>query len=243
MTKKNRMKIFWDRVLDILLPPLCLGCESRVSRQHTLCPACWKSVKFITRPFCEQCGFPFEFPVENEPLCGRCLKEKPDFDRARSVLTYEDCSRRIILGLKHGDKTWSAPGIARLMVETGRDMWDTADYIVPVPLHRWRLWKRRFNQSALLGREIARRAGKSFVPDLLIRHKRTRPQSGNAKARRKNITGAFKLNPRWAGKIEGKRILIIDDVYTTGATVNACARVLKKNGAEIVNVLTLARVA
>lgn len=176
-------------------------------------------------------------------LCGGCLRSPPVFDRCRAAFRYDDNSRKIILDLKHGDRTFLAPALARLLYQAGRQLADEADIIVPVPLHRWRLLRRRFNQSALLATELGKLAGKAVLSDAILRHRATHSQGGlSRKARQRNVRGAFRLRPGMRERIAGRRILLVDDVLTTGATTGATARCLLRGGAAAVDVLTLARV-
>jgi ComF family protein len=176
-------------------------------------------------------------------VCGACEAEQPAFDRARSVLVYDSASRGPLLAFKHADRTDAAPTFARLMVRAAAELLPETDLIVPVPLHRRRLLARRFNQSALLAQAIGREASIDAVPDLLVRSRHTPSQGGlSASARRRNVAGAFSLRKGSAEKVDGARMLVVDDVYTTGATVSACAAVLRRAGAVSVDILTLARV-
>jgi len=227
--------------LDALLPPRCLSCSTAVDRQGGLCGPCWSALTFIAPPACACCGLPFEYAVEGEPLCGACIASPPPFARARSVLVYDDASRPLLLGFKHGDRTHAAKPFGVWLARAGADLLADADLLAPVPLHRWRLFLRRYNQAALLAREAGRASGVAVVPDLLVRRRRTRSQGGlDRSGRQRNVAGAFAL--RRAGSVKGKRVVLVDDVLTTGATVGECARVLRRAGAERVDVLTLARV-
>lgn len=229
-------------VLDAVYPPLCISCRASTGEAHGLCAACWSKISFLEGPECARCGLPFEFDPGGETLCGPCHAEPPDFDRARSIMHYDDASKALILALKRADRLDLVPPLARWLERGGRALLAETDVIVPVPLHRWRLWRRRFNQSALLAQKLASATGKPFDPLVLIRIRPT-PSQGempSAKARRKNVRGAFKVaNP---SAIAAKSVLLVDDVYTTGATLNACARALKRAGASKVMVVTLARV-
>jgi len=175
--------------------------------------------------------------------CGGCISEPPDFTSARAPILYDDASRRIVLGFKHADRTHPAPALALWMQRAGVEFWPYTDYIAPVPLHRWRLFKRRYNQAALLANELGRLTQKQVVVDVLLRRRAT-PIQGHLsrKERHANVKGAFALNVRHRDLIEDKSFVLIDDVLTTGATVNECSRVLLKAGAKCVNILTLARV-
>ena len=174
-------------------------------------------------------------------MCGGCAAETPAFDRARAVLRYNGVARSLVLGFKHGDRTHAAPAFADWIGRGGEALLDGADMVTPVPLHRWRLFTRRYNQSGLLAREIAAAWGLDFSPDLLRRTRPTPSQGGlNRRERFLNVRGAFKL--RAERTVEGRRVILVDDVMTTGTTANACARALKRAGAKTVDVLTLARV-
>jgi len=242
--KSNPVRRIGRAMLDIFFPPLCMSCRKRVAEPHALCPACWSAISFIAGAVCAKCGTPFESDPGGETLCGPCHATPHSFDRARSLFKYDDASKGLILGLKHGDRLDHVPGLARWLGRTGLDLLNNSDVIVPVPLHRWRLWKRRYNQAALLGEQLSRWSGKPHIPSILERTRPTPSQGemNSAKARRRNVLGAFKVPPKFRGKVRAKKVLLVDDVFTTGATLDACARALKRAGAERVEVLTLARV-
>ncbi|HEX5280824.1 MAG TPA: ComF family protein [Micropepsaceae bacterium] len=242
--KSNSVRRIGRALLDTFFPPLCMSCRKRVAEPHALCPSCWSAIAFIAGAVCSKCGTPFETDPGGETLCGPCHANPHSFDRARSLFKYDDASRGLILGLKHGDRLDHVPGLTRWLGRTGAELLNNADLIVPVPLHRMRLWKRRYNQAALLAEQLSRWSGKPHVP-LLIQRTRPTPSQGemtSAKARRRNVLGAFKVPPRFRTGVQGKKVLLVDDVFTTGATLDACARALKRAGAARVEVLTLARV-
>jgi ComF family protein len=232
------------RALDLLFPPLCIVCREPVTDPRSLCPDCWSAIRFLDAPMCASCGLPFEIPIAEGTLCAACHARPPSFDRARAVMRYDDASRGAILAFKHGDRLDLVPAFAHWLARTGADLISGAEVIVPVPLHRSRLWMRRFNQSA----EIARALGKStripVASGVLVRSKRTPSQGAmpSASARRRNVQGAFEVADGQAGTVAGRTILLVDDVLTTGSTVDACARALKRAGAARVYVLALARV-
>jgi len=208
-----------------------------------LCSHCWGQITFISAPQCQRCGRPFEFPGFTDMDCGECLRRPPVYDRARASMVYDDGCRGVILAFKHGDRTDMAPVLATWLQRAGRDVVDRADLIVPVPLHWTRLLFRRFNQSAELARHLARQSGKTFAPELIRRKRRTLSQAGlNGRARARNVRGAFSVPKKSAARVAGKRVLLIDDVMTTGSTLGACAGILLWAGASGVDVLTLARV-
>lgn len=234
----------WVRaVVDAVLPPLCLSCGALVAEPGALCSSCWERVGFLGQPHCSACGHPFEVDVGEAALCGHCLAEAPQWRRARAVFRYDDASKPLVLRFKHGDRLEGAPSFARWMARAGAELVSEADVIVPVPLHRFRLLSRRYNQAALLALALGRLAGKAVEPDLLLRKRRTPVQGHmNREERRRNVKGAFVVRERKLPLIAGKTVLLIDDVLTTGATVGECARVLSKAGAAAVDVLTLGRV-
>lgn len=238
------------RLLDAVLPPLCLGCNEIVAEPGALCAACWPAFSFIAAPHCSRCGTPFAEPVgpveHGNVQCGACLRRPPRFHKARAALVYDDESRRLVLPFKHGDRTDMARACGRWMARAGAELLADADLVTPVPLHWRRLFTRRYNQAQLLARVAVAAAGPSrgqLVPDLLRRRRWTGSQSGlGAKERHDNVRQAFDLHPRRAALVRGKSVLLIDDVLTTGATIEACVRVLQRGGATHVDVLTLARV-
>jgi ComF family protein len=233
-------------LLNAVLPPQCLACDALVATPGSLCSECWADAKFITAPHCTVCGVPYSFDPGGDAVCGACIRARPSFDRARAVLRYDDLGRRLVVAFKHGDRTHGAPTFGRWLARAGAELIADADLAVPVPLHRLRLLRRRFNQSAMLAQAICRSAagrGLQYAPDLLLRRRHTPSQAGlNAVQRRRNVRNAFAANPRRIGQIEGRRILLVDDVFTTGATVSECARILSAAGAAAIHVVTLARV-
>ena len=232
---------FAKAVLDLLFPPLCIACRAPVG-QAGFCAACWSGISFLDGPGCACCGLPFAVALEGDNLCASCLTTLPAFDTARAILAYDEKSRGAILALKHADRLDLVPGFARWLSRTGRAMLENSDLVIPVPLHPFRLWRRRYNQSAELARRLARDWRLTYEPSALIRSRPTASQGAmaSARARRRNVLGAFKV-PKPA-RVTGRRILLLDDVLTTGATVEACARALKRAGATRVHVLVLARV-
>ncbi len=228
--------------LDLLLPPLCLACDTIVSEAGALCPRCWAKMTFLSPPTCDGCGLPFPFDAGEGALCAGCQRRPHPFARARSAIAYGDGSRSLILGFKHGDRTDAVATFARWMAQAGAPLLATADLLAPVPLHWTRLFLRRYNQASMLALAIGRITSKTVVADLLQRRRRTRKLGHLGPAeRRRTVAKAFTVAPRYAEQIVGRRILLIDDVLTTGATLDGCARVLLTGGAAAVDVLTLAR--
>lgn len=247
------------KMLDFIIPPRCVGCMERVDINGTLCADCWRLIDFIEPPYCICCGVPFEmvYDMPADGICFSCLKNKPSYAHARAVFNYDISSRRLILGFKYGDRLEGAPHWAKMMSYYGKDIlkgttdelsgalveYQAAQLIMPVPLHPFRLLQRRFNQAALLALELGKIEDIPVMVSGLKRVRKTKIQQGlSFHARRKNVRGAFAVNEKHAAEIEGKYIVLIDDVYTTGATVEECCRTLKNAGAAGVSVLTLAKV-
>ena len=235
-----------QKLIDVVLPPRCPITGEIVDSQGTVSATGWKDLSFITSPYCHQCGFPFDFAQENDAavnLCGACIANPPIYDHARSALVYNDQSRDFILGFKHGDQTHAVVAMVPWLYQAGGEFWGDTNIILPVPLHRWRLLRRRYNQAALMGAVISKRVKIPFLPDGLIRTRSTPVQGHlNASERHKNVASAFSVHPKHKDAFLGKNVVIVDDVYTTGSTVNECAKVLKRAGANKVYVLTLAKV-
>lgn len=228
---------------DLIWPPLSLLSYAPVSAHGQLSPEDWKKIVFLDEPQCAACGFPFDWPPGEGAVCGPCAARAPAFDTARSAFVYTPESRRLILSLKHGGRVDGLAAFGGWMHRAGREMLADADFLVPVPLHPRRLRQRRFNQSLLLAQSVARLCAVPCDPHMLMR-KRATPSQGSqsAKGRRRNVAGAFGVREGAAGRAKGARLILIDDVYTTGATLEACARALKRAGASRIDALTLARV-
>lgn len=233
------------RAVDFVLPPRCPASGEIVDAPGMISPAAWDRLRFIADPLCACCGLPFGFDggAGVDALCLACLKERPLFDSARAAVAYDDGSRELILRFKHGDQTHTVQSFIPWLRRAGRDMLAQADALVPVPLHRGRLLKRRYNQAALIAAALAREVGRPWLPDTLRRTRATEIQGRmNARARLKNVRRAFAVPPQRYTDVAGRRIVLVDDVYTTGATVAECARALRVAGAASVHVLTVARV-
>ncbi|MDP6708581.1 MAG: ComF family protein [Alphaproteobacteria bacterium] len=229
--------------LDLLLPPQCLNCRGPVDRQGLLCAACWQGIAFIAPPYCACCGLPFAYDEGPDAVCGGCAARAPAFARARAAMVYDDASRALVLGFKHGDRLEAGAPFGRWLARAGAELLADAELIVPVPLHRWRLWRRRYNQAAVLAQALARASGLEVLPDLLIRRRATASQHGLSRSeRRRNVSGAFAIKQGRSERLGGACVILVDDVLTTGATVEAAARTLLRAGARAVDVLTLARV-
>jgi ComF family protein len=227
--------------VDLLLPPRCPACRQIVENNGRFCLACWTGLTFITDPVCAACGAPFDIDRGPGARCGACLATPPRFGAARAALAYAGTARTVLLGFKHGDRQHLVDIMAPQLVRAGRGWFGPDTVLVPVPLHRRRLWQRGFNQAALLARGVARRTGTSLAVDALVRVKPTRSSRGlGRRARADNVRGAFRVAR--PDRIKGKEIIIIDDVLTTGATAEACTRMLLRSGAREVRVLTWTRV-
>jgi len=230
-------------VLDAVLPPRCLKCGDILSMGQGLCPDCWRKLSWLGAPCCACCGQPFPFDAGADSLCGACLQKRPAYDRARAVFRYDDESRDLIIGLKHADRTESVPALAGWMSRAGSALLDSAELIVPVPLHWTRLAVRRFNQAALLAQAIGRMAERPVLAQALTRRRATRSQGHLGRlARFRNVKGAIAVAERQATTVTNRRILLVDDVITTGATVESAAKALISAGARSVDVLALAKV-
>jgi ComF family protein len=231
--------------LDMLLPPNCVTCDLPVIDPGQLCPACFSRIGFISDPSCSRCGVPFSMTAEGgrDLVCPACEARSPVFDQARGAMRYDDASRKLILAFKHADRTELAGALAPHMVRAGAPLLVRADVLVPVPLHRRRLFQRRYNQAALLARAIGRIARLPAVMDAMARTRATASLGEkSAKDRAAEVGGAFAVRRSRIGKISGARVLLIDDVMTSGATANECARALYSAGALAVDVLVAARV-
>lgn len=227
----------------ILFPPVCAGCCRQVSQPGTLCGACWRDLRFLEQPWCEVLGTPFGFEMGPGMLSADAIANPPPFDRARAAVAFGGIARQMVHGLKYADRTDLAPWMARWMARAGKELLDEADVLTPVPLHRGRFFARRFNQAAELARALSQLTGVPFDAGLVARVKVTRQQVGLGQRQREdNVRGAFRVPPEAEIRVTGKRIVVIDDVYTTGATVCAVARSLRKAGAAEISVLTYARV-
>ncbi len=230
-------------MVDALLPPRCLSCNVVVGQGGGLCGQCWSATEFITAPYCARLGTPFPFDPGEDVESPAAIANPPNFDRARAVARFDGPARDLIHALKYRDRLEAADTLAAFMRRAAAELIVGCDLVIPVPLHSGRLFSRRFNQAALLAERIARTAECRYEPAALVRVKPTRQQTGlSARQRQRNLTGAFKIAPAARGKLSGRRVLLVDDVLTTGATVNACARVCREAGATGVDVAVFARV-
>jgi ComF family protein len=234
-------RIGWT-VADFALPPRCPGCGVVVAEQHSFCLTCWQSLTFLGEPCCTRCGLPFDYDAGAEAECGGCLADPPRFDRLRAAVAYGEVARKVALKLKYSGRPAVADTLAHFMsrhlAEDGGDA-----ILIPVPLHRWRIWRRGYNQSALVARALSKRSGMRVELDWLRRIKATPPLKGMGRRERSlTVRGAFSVSEAAKEALRGRTAILIDDVYTSGATADACARALKRAGAASVNIICWARV-
>ena len=228
--------------LDIALPTLCVSCREPVDGEG-VCASCWAKLSFIAPPFCPRLGIPFVYDPGPELLSMEAIANPPAYQRARAAVRYDDVARTLVHALKYQDRTDLAPAMGRWMARAGNELLDGADVLVPVPLHWRRGWSRRYNQSGALARVISRQSGVKLATEALRRIRPTQQQIGLSRPQRAaNVQGAFKVAPERSVDIAGRRVILIDDVLTSGATTDACARALLRAKAAQVDVLVFARV-
>lgn len=239
-TEKSRPFVTWG--LNLLLPPRCSACERITEAAHGVCVECFSGVEWIAPPHCDCCGLPLMMAVGDGALCGHCIQQKPAYATARAAITYEGPARELVASFKYRDRTQHAPMLAAWMQRAAADTLAACDLLIPVPLHWRRLVQRRYNQSFLLSGELAALSVKPVLADGLLRVRHTPPQASlGRKERLENVRGAFRVNHAHAALLRGKQIALIDDVMTTGATIEACTRALMQAQAKAVHVITLAR--
>ncbi|MFN7710453.1 MAG: double zinc ribbon domain-containing protein [Holosporales bacterium] len=237
------LKALGYQLLNYLLPPRCAGCGALVDEAHRLCAPCYHRLTFITDPQCACCGFPFPYAQEPGSLCAACAQHPPLYHQARAVVSYDGVGRELILRLKHGDATHLAETLAPLLAGAGKELLSPGALLVPVPIHPGRLLRRRYNQAALLCTALSKLTGLEMDVLSLKRVVATPSQGGlNRTQRYENVKSAFAADPHRARVLKNKKIILVDDVLTTGATVSCATAVLLKAGAKQVDVLTFARV-
>jgi ComF family protein len=231
------------RLINVVLPAQCIHCGELTANPGGLCPACWPNLSFIEEPLCDRSGVPFAYDPGPGIFSAQALARPPVWHRARAAVEYNDTSRALIHALKYHDRHEVVDLMAQTMTGAARHFFADADLVIPVPLYPSRLWHRRFNQSAMLARQIAQRKHLPFRSDILLRARQTRQQVGLRGAeRRKNVKGAFEIDPQHGLQIKNANIILIDDVITTGATVGACSEVLLRAGCHRVDVVAFALV-
>lgn len=237
------MMPFLKKLVHFILPNRCLLCGKVINTEGSICADCFEKITFITKPYCKHCGQPFVSDVKDENmLCVDCLNHKSPFRLCRAAIVYDEFSKKLLLDFKFADHVENRKIFAKWLYLAGKDIFSAkADIIIPVPLHYTRLFKRKYNQSAILTREVSSLTGIPAEYGVLKKIRRTRPQARcNGIERKKNVKNAFTVSH--ADKIKGKRIILVDDIYTTGATMKECAKVLLKAGAKSVDALTVAKV-
>lgn len=238
---KARLRRTWSSLSDLILPPVCLSCHVPMTAHDTLCASCWNGIDFIRPPLCDRLGLPLPFATGEVSLSAAAMADPPAYDQARAAAHYAGLMRRLIHDLKFHDRDDLTRLLGGWLVDAGKDILAVADLVVPIPLSRSRLLRRRFNQAARLGGEVSRRTGVPADPLSLVRVRSTASQVGLSRSEREeNVRGAFAVREDRRERIEGRRIVLIDDVVTTGATVSAATRALRRAGAEHVAVLALA---
>jgi ComF family protein len=240
----NKSKAFVHYLLDLLYPPSCMICRTATAAPHGLCPQCWNEARFIARPYCERLGIPFGVDLGEGLISPKAMAEPPAYNRARAALRFEEGpARHLIHRLKYKDHMEVARPMGQWMASSGAELLGDADLIIPIPLHRLRLARRRFNQSALLAQSVSQHSTIPYDLDALVRVKATTPQVGLSRDQRaKNVQGAFAASPEGQLRLFNKKIVLVDDVLTTGSTINAASRALLRAGAQRVDVLVFARV-
>lgn len=227
---------------DLALPTLCVACRDEVAGDG-VCASCWAQLSFIAKPYCPRLGIPFVYDPGPDMLSMQAIAAPPAYQRARAAVRYDDVAKALVHGLKYQDRTDLAPVMGRWMARAGQELLAEADVLVPVPLHWKRGWSRRFNQSGLLAGEIARKSGVALAAHALRRTEATRQQVGLSRTERaRNVQGAFRVATERTAEIEGRNVVLVDDVLTSGATLDACARTLLRARARRVDVLVFARV-
>lgn len=240
----------------LLVPTACMSCQEPMAEDGALCASCWQKMEWISEPFCPVMGTPFQYDLGMGTISAQAIAKPPSFDRARAIVLYNKKARELVSRLKYNDDMALAPWMAKWMTRAARQMiaskhsnndditGEKWQLIMPVPLHKHRLLSRRYNQAAELARHVADELQAAYDPLSLYRHRSTQSQVGLPRdARTKNVAGAFRIFPQRGASLQGKSILLIDDVYTTGATIEACSRALRRAGAQRIDVLTFARVS
>ncbi|GMO62230.1 MAG: ComF family protein [Rickettsiales bacterium] len=236
------MKKLLDFLVRLLFPPKCMVCKRIITEYDTICPECWAKVKKIQRPFCAKCSEPLEFKISDDDICLNCLKNEPLYIKSRTAFIYNKFISKIIMRFKFYDETYLKTFMAKNMIDASADIIAQIDILIPVPLHKNRLRQRKYNQSLLLCKEIAKRTGKIVITDFLYKSKHTIPQAKlNQISRKENLKNNFKINKKYKGLYKDKNFAIVDDVITTGTTINECVKILNRRGIKNVYAISFAK--
>jgi ComF family protein len=229
--------------LNLLFPPQCSLCRVVIEQAGAICGDCWQELHFISDPQCKRCGYPHEYEMGQGAECAACLANPPEYYRHRSVLYFDEVSKKLVHDLKYYDNALMVESFARWMKRIAPEwLAEEGAIIAPVPIHRYRLWQRKYNQSALLASALAKVSQREMMSSLLHRVKHLPPQASLSRQKRlRNVGSAFRVNPNYREVVKDRPVILIDDVMTTGATINACAKQLNKAGAGRVYCITLAR--
>jgi ComF family protein len=229
----------WQKFLDLLFPRKCIICDS-ADTQRDVCSNCWQKITFITKPYCVICSNPFNYEEDDQAICGHCVIKTPKYDKAISILKYDEHSKKLIHKFKYQDQLHALDYLTSLMVNMSSDIINNVDYIIPVAMHKYKLLKRVYNQAAMLAMQIAKSKKITYLPQLLIKKNNSSAQAGLKREHRlENIKNSFQINEKLKHLIKGKNILLIDDVITTGATIDECCKLLRTAGPVKIFVLTL----
>ena len=232
------LKDLFFGITDFVLPHRCISCSELTEQGDGLCSRCFSKLNFISSPYCKICGFPFEFDMEGQYECGKCISEPPKYELARSLFKFDPYSKKIIHGFKYNDQTSSAKLFAKLLFARYKDDFKDIDLIVPVPMNRFKRVFRNYNPPQLLGKQLSTAFSRNQVPDLLIKSKWTKPQTSlSRKQRKENLVGSLHINKKY--DVKKTLNFLADDVRTTGVTSNTCSSILKKAGAKSVKLLTI----
>ena len=238
------MNIF-KKILNLIFPPKCCSCEKIVEDEDTLCTECWEKINFIHKPFCSKCSSPMEFNISDSDICINCMNNEPLYIKLRSAVVYNKFSSRIIFKFKFFDKIYLKRFMAKCMAKASEDIIDDIDIFIPIPLHKKRLIMRKYNQSQILADELSKITKKDTIYDFLYKNSHTTPQAKLKKSERlKNLKNKFSINQKYIKNIEeykNKRFAIVDDVVTTGSTINECVNVLNQAGIKNVYAITFAK--
>lgn len=235
------IKKFFNLIIKTVFPRTCFICNQIISEGY-FCAEDWSKIHFLQKPACNICFQPFKFATNDQMLCASCIKKPPIYNKAISVIKYDQSSKKLITKFKYGDQTYISKYFSSLMYKNAHDIIYDIDFITPVPLSKLKMIRRKFNQSALIAQNFAKISNKKIIFDLLIKTRNTKAQAQlNKKLRSKNIFGSFSCNEKYRQMIFNKNILLIDDVITTGSTINACSKILKQFGVNKIYVLTLAK--